>query len=103
MQSISMPSSLPPEVLNGLCRAVVYSPGDEGLETLASLARTSRVFHGPAASAIWERIPDLLVLIRTLPEDLWLETPHPATVCGFPSRFKTQLVRARLQYYISAR
>ncbi|PIL35649.1 hypothetical protein GSI_02379 [Ganoderma sinense ZZ0214-1] len=75
MASISIPSSLPREVLNEVCFAALRPHRDAtGLQTLTSLARTSRLFHEPAVNAIWRHVPNVLTLIRTLPEDLWLQT-----------------------------
>lgn len=99
MPSISIQNPLPREVLNEICHAVLCPdrPWNEGLKTLASLARTCRLFHEPAINVIWRDIPDLLPLIHTLPEDLWLET-HIKTLRNdrVSRHFKTQLVRVAL-------
>ncbi|KAI1797196.1 hypothetical protein LXA43DRAFT_910382, partial [Ganoderma leucocontextum] len=63
-------SSLLHEVLNKVCHAILRPHWGEGLETLTSLARTCE----PAVGAIWKTIPDISVIIYTLPQGLWLET-----------------------------
>lgn len=97
MHSISIPSSLPREVLYEVCRAVLRPDRFKGLDTLVSLARTSRLFHGPAVSVIWKRVPNILVLISTLPQDLWLEKPPPFQDDHLSRFFRTRLVRVRLR------
>ncbi|OSC98807.1 hypothetical protein PYCCODRAFT_916029 [Trametes coccinea BRFM310] len=41
--------------------------------SLARLARTCRVFHEPALNALWKHQTTLAPLVRTLPEDAWIE------------------------------
>lgn len=59
----STPSSLP----RGLAR--------QQRKALASLARTCRLLHEPAISALWSTVHNINILTRTLPEDLWLGDP----------------------------
>ncbi|RPD62501.1 hypothetical protein L226DRAFT_532501 [Lentinus tigrinus ALCF2SS1-7] len=42
-----------------------------GLRTVAALARTSRTLHEPAANILWQWIPDVALLIFTLPRDCY--------------------------------
>ena len=44
---------------------------DLGIWTVAALARTSRALHEPAANVLWEWIPDVALLIYTLPGDCY--------------------------------
>lgn len=89
-------------------------------KALASLARTCRLFHEPAASALCSTAYNIHILIGTLPEDLWLEDalndsgglqpvrtswlfhndPSANLVLGKPfSRPPVQSDFARLKYY----
>lgn len=44
---------------------------DRDTQTLASLARTAKIFLEPALDALWSRIPGITPLLRLLPSDLW--------------------------------
>lgn len=44
---------------------------DRDIKTLASLARTAKIFLEPALDALWSHIPGLAPLLRLLPSDLW--------------------------------
>ncbi|GBE80117.1 hypothetical protein BKA93DRAFT_823649 [Sparassis latifolia] len=44
-------------------------------ETLATLARTSRVFHEPALDILWSYQADLSNLVKCFPSDSWIEIP----------------------------
>lgn len=44
---------------------------DRDTQTLASLARTAKIFLEPALDALWSRIPGIGPLLRLLPSDLW--------------------------------
>ncbi|KAI1798248.1 hypothetical protein LXA43DRAFT_979478 [Ganoderma leucocontextum] len=113
-----MLNSLPPEVLSAICHALgpstqVFRPHRrERLKTLASLARTSRLLHEPAVSAIWHTISHISVLLHTLPQDLWMESATTAsdpedegyTVTSFQMRLSckrqtSQSDFARLKHY----
>ncbi|PIL27470.1 hypothetical protein GSI_10619 [Ganoderma sinense ZZ0214-1] len=101
---------LPREVLYDVCNALssppssTLSPRPEDRlrrKTLASLARTCRLLHEPAVSALWSTVYNIHILIGTLPEDLWLENAvedsrglqPPFSRPPVPSDF------ARLKYY----
>ncbi|KAM5530882.1 hypothetical protein V8D89_015467 [Ganoderma adspersum] len=108
MLSISIQNPLPHEVLNEICHAALCPDrsGSRGLKTLASLARTCRLFHEPAINTIWRSISNILTLIRMLPEDLRLETRIKTSRDDFASRyFRTRLRQpvqsdfARLKHY----
>ncbi len=42
-----------------------------GLHTVAALARTSRTLHVPAVNILWRWIPNIAVLMHTLPDDCY--------------------------------
>ena len=68
---------LPPDFLRSLCDHLIgfYHDFDPGLRTVAALARTCRVFHGPAVDALWKVIPSFhTILVHTLPADIWDDT-----------------------------
>ena len=101
-----MLASLPHEVLDTICyvlspSAHVFRPHRrEGLKALVSLARTSRLLHEPAVSAIWHTIPNISDILHTLPDDLWIESGVPLPDPEDPNyvSFGIQLVRARLNH-----
>ncbi|EMD38983.1 hypothetical protein CERSUDRAFT_72231 [Gelatoporia subvermispora B] len=43
-----------------------------GRATLAALARTCRLFHGPALDVLWRHQDNLLNLLKCLPGDAWM-------------------------------
>ncbi|KAM5537056.1 hypothetical protein V8D89_009202 [Ganoderma adspersum] len=112
-----MLTSLPPEVLDAICHAlgrpftpVLRSHPRQGLKTLASLARTSRLLHEPAVNAIWRTITNTSDILHTLPDDLWIETGIPVPDPDDPGyvtfemqlSFKRQTVQSdftRLKHY----
>ena len=105
-----MLTSLPPEVLDAICHAlgrpltqVFRSHPRQGLKTLASLARTCRLLHEPAVSAIWRTITNTSDILHTLPDDLWIETgiavPDPDDP-GYVT-FEMQLVRTPVPFNLT--
>ncbi|KAJ7776890.1 hypothetical protein DFH07DRAFT_936793 [Mycena maculata] len=59
-----------PEVVNQICSQLDSVPG-AGAATLATLARTSSLFHDAALDALWSRQNTLMNLIYCLPSDLF--------------------------------
>ena len=81
--------SLSPETLRRICDILIFSDRPPvnssnetqvkdrtrsryaGMQTVVSLARTSRRLHEHAADALWHTIPAFGVLAFTLPQDMW--------------------------------
>ncbi|KAH9834953.1 uncharacterized protein C8Q71DRAFT_767736 [Rhodofomes roseus] len=60
----------------------VYGEG-EGKGTVASLAATSKAFHGGAIPILWEKLETLNPLLEVIPMDVWmqaLQNTDPASV-----------------------
>lgn len=65
---------LPLSVREDICRQLI-EPGKNihytdlriGCGTLAALARTCKLFHGPSLTVLWHSIPDIYVLFYSLP------------------------------------
>ncbi|KAM5534997.1 hypothetical protein V8D89_011370 [Ganoderma adspersum] len=78
---------VPPELHRSVCDALLSdefninpeaeAPGPFlglGTRTVAILARTSRWFYGPAMDALWRTIPNVAVLLHTMPENCYTQT-----------------------------
>ncbi len=82
-------NSLPPEVLEKICRELLALPleGEErkhiGCRTVAVLARTSRLLQEPALNTLWHTIPSLAVLFFTLPTAVYKRTQDKRSVRRF--------------------
>ncbi|KAL1950557.1 hypothetical protein VTO73DRAFT_5681 [Trametes versicolor] len=81
--------SLPPEVLERICRELLALPLDPrehkhiGCRTVAFLARTSRLLQEPALNTLWHMIPGLAVLFFTLPRALYKRSKDKRSVRRF--------------------
>ena len=87
------PSLSTPEIFRRILDFVnVHLPGFSPFEgydaafsvnpSLASLARTCKTFLEPTLNVLWYTQTTLVPLVRTLPEDLWIED-----VVGYVSRY----------------
>ncbi|KAJ7278688.1 hypothetical protein C8J57DRAFT_1502549 [Mycena rebaudengoi] len=65
------------DIVQMICVAVSVGEHFPSTDSLASLARTCRVFMGPALDCLWERHCRLRHLIKCMPSDLWEETTQP--------------------------
>ena len=73
---------VPPELHRSVCEALlsdesnidpeghIPNPG-LGTRTVAILARTSRWLCGPAADALWRTIPNVALLLYTMPDNCY--------------------------------
>lgn len=53
------------------------------LRDLFSVALVSKAFNEPALDALWAFQDSLLLLIKTFPADLWIESGDPKKLVGF--------------------
>ena len=78
---------VPPELHRSVCEALLSdeidinpeaeAPGPFlglGTRTVAVLARTSRWLHGPAMDALWRTIPNVAILLHTMPKSCYTQT-----------------------------
>ncbi|PIL28765.1 hypothetical protein GSI_08809 [Ganoderma sinense ZZ0214-1] len=84
-QAVPSELALPPEALHRICEILIATKTPAvnrrsygqpncyyvGLQTVLSLARTSRALHEHAADTLWNTIPSFGVLVYTLPRDIW--------------------------------
>ncbi|OJT09902.1 hypothetical protein TRAPUB_13645 [Trametes pubescens] len=79
-------NSLPPEVLEKICRELLALPLEReerkhiGCRTVAVLARTSRLLQEPALNTLWHTIPSLAVLFFTVPTAVYKRTQDKRSV-----------------------
>lgn len=68
-----------PEILSLVCAAVSLDDvaSSRRLETLAALARTSRLFQEPALDCLWSELSTIAPLVKCMPSDLWREERVP--------------------------
>ncbi|TFK93069.1 hypothetical protein K466DRAFT_160461 [Polyporus arcularius HHB13444] len=89
MDTSSVFPSLPAEVVRRICSQLLQEDSNlefgaddryPGLRTVATLARTAKVFHEQALDAIWHTLPGYGFLLYAVPRDAWVETevqePH---------------------------
>lgn len=65
------PCLLVDEIFDQIVRHV-YAAGS-GKGSVASLAATCQSFHVPAIRVLWEKMDSVVPLIKTLPDDIWVE------------------------------
>ncbi|KAI1790174.1 hypothetical protein LXA43DRAFT_947512, partial [Ganoderma leucocontextum] len=74
---------VPPELHRSVCESLLSDEsnldpeGDAsglGTRTVAIFARTSRCLYGPAVDALWRTIPNVALLLHTMPENCYTQT-----------------------------
>ncbi|KAJ7667098.1 hypothetical protein B0H17DRAFT_1336214 [Mycena rosella] len=68
-------------------------------QTLASLARTSRIFSDPALDIIWQHQESLAPLVKCMPDTLWEERGAPSSKSIHPRRPILSADIPRLLFY----
>ncbi len=69
--SSPMKRQMPPEIASAICRNTA------SLNSLVTLARTSRLFHRYASQDIWHTLPSLIPIFDTMPEDAYRQEQPP--------------------------
>lgn len=73
---------IPQEIYERIFRVLILQDNslDENAirpsDTLSALARTCRLFYEPALSILWHSIPDIALLLYTLPREAFLVQTH---------------------------
>ncbi|KAH7908726.1 hypothetical protein BJ138DRAFT_1068295 [Hygrophoropsis aurantiaca] len=100
-----------PEILSNIFQNITHSKNRLDKTTLASLARTSRVFQESALDILYSNITGLNPLVKCMPQDLWEESKYELTFTRrmttddwnifqrYACRVKTLSLGFQLRYY----
>lgn len=71
-----------PEIFDQICVQLDQTLSNRKKKSsLAALAQTCRLFRETPLDLLWSKLPDLVLLIRCMPSDLWAIDEHKVLVC----------------------
>jgi hypothetical protein len=71
-----------PEIVRSIVNMLARNEAISGRQDLLALATVSKIFSEPALELLWAAQDSLLILIKTLPQDLWNDSGEGKVLVG---------------------